>query len=287
MASPTVSLTHYAPNSRADPVATDFSKPQGGVVGLGIELPADVLEATLRVAPMAGLGIFIDNSFFDDVEERVIVESPPMLAPRRSPSRAQAESTSNEFAPMRTPSPSLLASTSNLSLSLPAPSAPSLPCTSSFTGRASFGLGIDIPGLDAIELVSSYRERHPAARVGLGLGLACLNDAELITTVSSQSTSSKGLGVDLSFLEDDDELAALAADPLSMSTSDAQDDVVPNTAYPKPRRVNLGLGFDLNSVDESGESALGSPSPDSPRPSPTLGFDSPFWAMYASAIHDA
>lgn len=265
------------------PCSADNTK---AIVGLGFELPAEVLAATKRAAPMAGLGIYMDFSYFDVVEDEILL-SPPMLAPRRSPRRVQADSPGTELAPMRTPSPSLLVSTSDVTLHLPAPSVPSLPCTpilacDPFQGSANAGLGIDLPGLDAHELVLSYRERYLAtAGVGLGLGLSCLDDAELITTIEPLSTSQKGLGIDLSFLEED-EFASFIFSPLLTSVLDARDIY----AHPKPRRAYLALGFALNSVDES-EDADHSPTSASPRPSPSLGFDSPFWVMYTAAMQNS
>jgi hypothetical protein len=222
-------------------------------VGLGLGLPSEVL-ITKTNRPMVGLGIVMDYGILDGFEEDVaVVSSPPLLAIRRSPPKPPAESPGSEFRPMRTPSPSL-------------------------RGASDF--------------VSPKVEHHAsrAATIGLGIVLPCLTDTELITSIATQSTARVALpGLDLSFLEDDhsdgfspEETSSLSA---LASAWNAREQIVctfPNTAHPKPKPANFGLGFDLNGADESPESAVHNS--DSTLQKPTLGFGSPFWVTYAATM---
>ena len=258
-------------------------------VGLGLRLISDVL-ITKGHKPALDLCIVMDDDFLSIIgKDDAASTSLPMLPTRRSPPKPLAESPGSEWAPMRTPSSSLLAATGfEMHTSAPLTPAWRLP------SRA--GLGVYVAEFDDPELASSWRVvRRPAGRanIGLGLDLPCLAHAELVTTVDAQSSVRPVPGLDLSFLDLDDDafscpelsegsLSSSGSESARSLTSEHDSCSLPETAHPKPRRAHLGLGFDLNGADESPDAA--GQSPDSTRSKPTLGFDSPFWAMYAAAM---
>ncbi|KIP01173.1 hypothetical protein PHLGIDRAFT_38379, partial [Phlebiopsis gigantea 11061_1 CR5-6] len=173
------------------PSSTAFgqNKTMAATVGLGFELPSEVLAATSRDAPMAGLGIAIDFPWFGAAEPWSVA-SPPMLAPRRSPRRLQlVDSPTTESAPMQTPSPSLRGTASDY-----ASSTPSVEHSPMFPRVV--GLGIGVLGIDVAEIAQSLHQgkHYPTTTgVGLGLELACLKDTELITILEPQTTSQLGV----------------------------------------------------------------------------------------------
>ncbi|GJE88654.1 hypothetical protein PsYK624_047370 [Phanerochaete sordida] len=318
----TVYSSHFFPTSPAGSGNANVPTSHGkATVGLGLGLPSEVLVTSVHAHPGTGLGIFIDSWLFDDSSESEelasspAMPSPPLLAVRRSPRKPPADTPGAEAAPMRTPDPSLrgLASVADASagyfvLALPAASAPTLPSTPALpsgplegTGGAGVGLGpgMDLSELDALALASFCRDvAEDAARVplvGLGLSLQCLDEAELINSFEPQSTSvhGAGLGIDLSFLEDDaaseceDDDSSLPS-PWSHPASPMLVSCSVETMHPTPSRAYPGVSFALDG-EFDGESQCG-PHGLSPRASPdepTLGFDSPFWATYATVLCEA
>ncbi|EKM58310.1 uncharacterized protein PHACADRAFT_182667 [Phanerochaete carnosa HHB-10118-sp] len=305
----TVYSSHFFPTS---PAGSGNSNVQyshtKATVGLGLGLPSDVLTTSVHVHAGVGLGIFIDSWFLDDdtqSEEPAsmspVMPSPPLLAPRRSPRKPPTESPGSEYAPMRTPSPSVRGCVSDVDGTF-APLMAAAPFSGGgATGGAAtgVGLGIDVPGLGVSEVASSCREsgRAGATLVGLGLSLPCLDEAELVTTIEPQSTHAAGVAVDLSFLEDDADSSSSSSEvegslpsPWSHPASPVLVSCVIETVHPKPARAYGGVGFALDGEidgeyqsDPDGDSVHHG----SPCEEPTLGFDSPFWATYASALQGA
>ncbi|GJE88660.1 hypothetical protein PsYK624_047430 [Phanerochaete sordida] len=293
----TVYSSHFFPTSPAGSGNANVPTSHGkATVGLGLGLPSEVLVTSVHAHPGTGLGIFIDSWLFDDSlesEESVsspAMPSPPLLAVRCSPRKPPVDTPGAEAAPMRTPDPSLRGFASG---------AGSGAEYFAFALPAGLGLGMDLPGLDASEFASSFRDVAEddarAPLVGLGLSLPCLDEAELINSSEPQSTAvhDAGLGTDLSFLEDDassesDDVDSSLPSPWSHPASPVLVSCSVETMHPTPARAYPGVSFALDG-EFDGESQCGphGVSPRAPPDEPTLGFDSPFWATYAAVLCEA
>lgn len=181
---------------------------------------------------------------------------------------------------MLTPSPSLRGTTTYTTIDLAPLSTPFMPTTplkhtSAGLGivldspklvtptHARVGLGLDVSGLDAAELVTTFDNR-PTTVTGLGIALPCLASAELVTTIHPAPLM---FDVDSMFVDDGDD----APLPAYSSCSSPSDDFVPwgASVAVSQRAVQRPVVVHHPSTAQS----------------PTLGFDSSsFWGTYASAV---